>query len=180
MFQHVHGHSRLAAELARTAAIRRRRSPTGMRQNTLEPAPRGRPSLLGLQSTAYSRTTEFEGAGDVPLLLDVLPNETRSGVAPAANAISISATEAVSKQERAWPTGKHLRRRVRLHGVEHARVGQSLGEGSVVCRGRRRDRREQGPSRSGYARIRECALSWRILPAQERLLALDFRGLGAC
>ena len=57
----------------------------------------------------------------------------RSAVAPAASTISISATEAVSKQEPSDAEQRqHLRGGVRLHGVEHAGVRQRLGEGLVV------------------------------------------------
>ena len=65
--------------------------------------------------------------------LIVLPKEMRSGVAPAASAISISATVAVSKQEpMRGEQRQHFRRRVGLHGIEHAAVGQRLGKGLVV------------------------------------------------
>ena len=57
----------------------------------------------------------------------------RSAAAPAASTISISGTEAVSKQEpRPASSDKHLGRRVRLHGVEYARVRQRFGEAEVV------------------------------------------------
>ena len=57
----------------------------------------------------------------------------RSAVAPAASTISISATEAASKQEpRPAKQRKHLRRRVRLDGVEHPGVRQGLGKVLVV------------------------------------------------
>ena len=52
---------------------------------------------------------------------------------PVASTISISATEAVSKQEPSEAKQRqHLRRRVGLHGVEHAGVRQRLREGRVV------------------------------------------------
>jgi hypothetical protein len=49
----------------------------------------------------------------------------RSAGAPAASTISISATE--RGEER-----KHLGRRVGLHGIEHLRIRQRLGEGQIV------------------------------------------------
>ena len=65
--------------------------------------------------------------------LIVLPKLMRSGVAPAAIACSISVSEAASKQE---PSRReeieNLRSRVRLDGVEHARVGQRAREAEIV------------------------------------------------
>ena len=65
--------------------------------------------------------------------LIVLPKLMRSGAAPAASACSISGTLAQSKQEpsRAKQV-EDLRRRIRLHRVEDARIRQSLGEAHVV------------------------------------------------
>ena len=65
--------------------------------------------------------------------LIVLPKEMRSAVAPAASTSSISTTEAASKHEPSCARRlQHLRRRVGLHGVEHARVRQGAGELRVV------------------------------------------------
>ena len=65
--------------------------------------------------------------------LIVLPKEMRSGVAPASSASSISTTEAVSKHEPSSARSlSTCRLRIRLHGVEHARVGERPGELGVV------------------------------------------------
>ena len=57
----------------------------------------------------------------------------RSGVAPAASACSISATEAVSKHEpRRGEQVEDLGRRIRLDRVEHPRVRQRFGEAKIV------------------------------------------------
>ena len=65
--------------------------------------------------------------------LIVLPKLMRSGVAPAAIASSISVSEAVSNAG-AEPREQieNLRRRVRLDGVEDARVGQRAREAEIV------------------------------------------------
>jgi hypothetical protein len=71
-----------------------------MRQNTFG-AGRGAGDLLdlGLAIDREQPHAEREGARDVALLLDRVAVGDALGVAPAASAISISATEAVSKQE---------------------------------------------------------------------------------
>ena len=57
----------------------------------------------------------------------------RSGVAPAASTISISRDRGdIEARAEVGQELEHLRRRVGLHGVEHARVGQRLGEGLIV------------------------------------------------
>ncbi len=71
-----------------------------MRQNTFEPgAARAIFSTSALQSTANRRTPSAKARAMSRSFLMVLPKEMRSAVAPAASTISISATEAVSKQE---------------------------------------------------------------------------------
>ena len=65
--------------------------------------------------------------------LIVLPKLMRSGVAPAASACSISATEAVSKHEpSAREQIENLGRRIGLDRVEHARVRQRAGEAQII------------------------------------------------
>ena len=56
-------------------------------------------STSASQSTAKRRTPSFRARTMQRSFLMVLPKESRSAVAPAASAISTSATEAVSKQE---------------------------------------------------------------------------------
>jgi hypothetical protein len=71
-----------------------------MRQNTRAPgAARATFSTSAAQSTANSRMPSAWARAMSRSFLMVLPKEMRSGVAPAASAISISATVAVSKQE---------------------------------------------------------------------------------
>ncbi len=65
--------------------------------------------------------------------LIVLPKLMRSGVAPAASACSISATDAVSKHEpKPRQEIENLGRRIGLHRIEHARVGQGAGEAQII------------------------------------------------
>src|SRR5580700_5960399 len=74
--------------------------PNRNRQKILAPgAARPILSTSALQSTANSRTPSAWARAMSRSFLIVLPKEMRSGVAPAASTISISATEAVSKQE---------------------------------------------------------------------------------
>ena len=71
-----------------------------MRQNTCAPgAARATFSTSSSESTAKSLTPSWWARAMSRSFLMVLPKEMRSGVAPAASAISISGTEAVSKQE---------------------------------------------------------------------------------
>ena len=70
---------------------------------------------------------------------------------------------------------QQLGRRVRLDGIEHPAVRQSLGKGRDNCRARRRDRRQgtdhrPGPRRGGGAGSRGCARSLaRSFPVQGAL-----------
>ena len=71
-----------------------------MRQNTFAPgAARATFSPSAAQSTVNRRMPSAKARAMSRSFLIVLPKEMRSGVAPAASAISISATVAVSKQE---------------------------------------------------------------------------------
>ena len=87
----------------------------------------------------------------------------RSGVAPASSTISISGTEAASKDEPSEASSaQDLRRRIGLHRIEDAAVGQRAGEGSGNCgarrRGRRRGRGPSGRRSSRNARMRSVII----------------------
>ena len=97
--EHARRHLRRAAELARQRPLRSR----AVAQNPAEDlrSRRGAGDLIDLGVAIDSEKPDAEriGAGDVLLLLIVLPKLTRSGVAPAASACSISLIEAASKQD---------------------------------------------------------------------------------
>jgi hypothetical protein len=56
----------------------------------------------------------------------------RSGVQPAASTIRLGHRGDVEARAELGQELEDLRRRVGLHGVEHLRVGQRLGEGEIV------------------------------------------------
>ena len=86
-------------------------------------------STSASQSTAKRRTPSSRARAMSRSFLMVLPKEMRSAVAPAASTSSISTTEArVEAGAELGQELEHLRRRIGLHGVEHARVGQRTGE----------------------------------------------------
>ena len=110
--------------------------------------------------------------------LIVLPKEMRSGVAPAASASSISTTEAASKHE---PSSRqeleHLRRRIGLHGVEHARVGQRAGELRVVVAHDVEVDDQAGPVLASVAQEFTDALGHGALPTKGSMEASRASGL---
>ena len=105
-----------------------------MRQITRAPgAARATFSTSASQSTANSVMPSLCAVGDLALLLDRVAVGDAVRGAPAASTLSVSLIEATSKHEPSSVSSlEDLRRRIGLHGVEHARVGQRLGEGVIV------------------------------------------------
>ena len=133
MLEHVHGHARLAAELARQRPFR----PDAVGEDAAEHAGAGRRAgdllHLGLAVDRVEADAEREGARDVALLLDrvAVGNAVGRG-AGREHHLDLGDRGGVEAGAELGQQRQHLRRRVGLHGVEHARVGQRLGEGIVV------------------------------------------------
>ena len=133
MLQHVHGHGRLAAELARQRPFR----PDAVGEDAAEHAAAGRRAGdlldLGLAIDRVEADAERVGAGDVALLLDrVAIGDAVGRGAGRQHHLDLGDRGGVEAGAELGQQRQHFRRRVGLHGVEHARVGQRLGEGGVV------------------------------------------------
>jgi hypothetical protein len=129
VLEHVRGHLRARSRTCATAAIRRRRRRTGCGRTRASRARRGRSSRPPPCSRPRRGARRARSARDVALLLDGVAEGDAVRRAPAASAISISATEAQSKHEpSSGEQRQHLRRRVRLDGVEHAVSGSALAK----------------------------------------------------
>ena len=133
VLEHVDRHGRLAAELARQRPFR----PDAVGEDAAEHAAARRRAGdlldLGLAIDREEAHAERIGARDVALLLD------RVAVGDAVGAWRRPRAPSRSRDRGGVEAGaepgqqrQHLRRRVGLHGVEHARVGQRLGEAEVV------------------------------------------------
>ena len=132
-FEHAARHFGHAAELARqrpfgTGAV------TQHAAEHLRPRGDARDLLdLGLAIDREEAHAECIGTGDVTLLLDrVAVGQPVGRGAGGEHLLDLDDRGGVEAGAHAGQQVEHLRGRVRLHGVEHARVGQGLGEGSVV------------------------------------------------
>jgi len=97
---------------------------------------------------------------DVALLLIVLPNEMRSGAAPAASTISISAAEAVSKHEPSETSRESSSgARVRLTGVEDPAVVSAWAKVDSSSRTTSRSTTRHGLSSRRFTGNHGCARS---------------------
>ena len=133
MLQHVDRHGRLAAELARQRPF----GADAVGQDAAEHAAAGRRPGdlldLGLAVDRVEADAEREGARDIALLLDgVAIGDAVGRGAGGEHHLDLGDRGGVEAGAELGQQGQHLRRRVRLHGVEHARVRQRLGEGVVV------------------------------------------------
>ena len=133
VLQHVHRHGRLAAELARQRPF----GADAVGQDAAEHAAAGRRAGdlldLGLAVDRVEADAERVGAGDVALLLDrVAVADAVGRGAGRQHHLDLGDRGGVEAGAELGQQRQHLRRRVGLHGVEHARVGQGLGEGIVV------------------------------------------------
>ena len=105
-----------------------------MRQNTREPgADAGDLLDLGLAVDREEADAERVGARDVALLLDgVAVGDAVGRGAGREHHLDLGDRGGVEAGAELGQQRQHLRRRVGLHGVEHAGVGQRLGKGRVV------------------------------------------------
>ena len=133
MLEHVDRHRRLAAELARQRPLR----PDAVGENAAEHAAPGaaRRDLLdlGLAIDRIEANAEREGARDIALLLDrVAIRDAVGGGAGGEHHLDLRDRGGVEAGAQPGEQRQHFRRRVGLHRVEHARVGQRLGEAEVI------------------------------------------------
>ena len=148
-----------------TAAIRRRRRRTGCGRTPASAPGRGARDLLdlGLAIDREEADAELEARAMSRSFLIVLPKEMRSGRRAGGEAmLDLDDRGRVEARAELREQLEHLRRRVRLHGVEHARVGKRPGELRVVVA---HDVEVERPGRArprvGYAGNHGCAPSWR-------------------
>jgi len=133
VLEHVHGHRRLAAELARQRPF----GAHAVRQDAAEHARAGRATrdLVDLRLAIDREQAHAEriGARDVALLLDRVAERdaVRAGTRRERH-LDLRHRRRVEARAERGEQRQHLRRRVGLHGVEHARVGQGLREGLIV------------------------------------------------
>ena len=133
VLEHVGRHGRLAAELARQRPFR----PDAVGQDAAEHARAGRGArdLLDLGDAVDREEPHAEriGARDVALLLDrVAVGDAVGRAAGRQHHLDLGDRGGVEAGAERGQQRQHLRRRVRLHGIEHPRVRQRLGEGLVV------------------------------------------------
>ena len=104
-----------------------------MRQNTLRRARRGRSSRPRRRSRPRTAARRAQGARDVALLLDrVAVGDAVGRRAGGQRHLDLGDGGGVEARAQRGEQRQHLRRRVRLHRVEHPGVRQRLGEGQVV------------------------------------------------
>ena len=105
-----------------------------MRQNTRLPgAARATLLDLGLAIDRIEADAERVGAGDVALLLDGVAERDAVGRgAGGEHHLDLGDRGGVEAGAQPGEQRQHFRRRVGLHGVEHARIGQRLGEAEIV------------------------------------------------
>ena len=133
MLQHVDRHGGLAAELARERPF----GADAVGQDAAEHARAGRRARdlldLGGAVDRVEAHAERIGARDVTLLLDrVAERDAVRRRAGRERHLDLRHGRRVEARAERGEQRQHLRRRIGLHGVEHARVGQRLGEGLVV------------------------------------------------
>ena len=133
MLEHVDRHGRLAAEFARQRPLR----PDAVGEDAAEDAAarrRARDFLhLGLAIDREEAHAERVGPGDVALFLDrVAERDAVGGGTRGEHHLDLGDRGGVEAGAEAGKQRQHFRRRVGLHGVEHARVGQRLGEAEIV------------------------------------------------
>ncbi len=133
MLEHALRHLRHAAEFARQRPL----GAVAVAQDAAEHLGAGRGARdlldLGLAIDREQADAERVGARDVPLLLDGVAE--RDAVGRGAGGEHLLDLDHGCRVEAGPEPGQeveHLRIRVRLHGIEHARVGQRLGESGVV------------------------------------------------
>ena len=133
VLEHVHRHRGLAAEFARQRPF----GADAVRQDAAEHARarRGAGDLLdlGLAIDREQAHAERIGARDVAFLLDRVAERDAIGAGTRGERhLDLRHGGRVEARAERGEQRQHLGRGIGLHGVEHARVGQSLGEGLIV------------------------------------------------
>jgi len=133
MLEHVGRHRRIAAELARERPF----GAGAVEQDAAEHPRTGRGARdllhLGLAVDREQPHAERKGAGDIALLLDrVAEGDAIGRRACGERHLDLGNRGGVEAGAEAGEQRQHFRRRIRLDGIEHARVRQRVGEGKVV------------------------------------------------
>ena len=133
MLEHVGCHGRLAAELTRQRPFRAH----AVGEDAAEDAASrcGARDFLdfGLAIDREKADAERVGARDVTLLLDrVAVGDAVRRRARREHEFDLRHRSGVEARTESGQERQHLRRRIGLHGVEHTRVGERLGEGLIV------------------------------------------------
>ena len=133
MLENVGRHGRLAAELPRQRPFRA----DAVGQDAAEHLAAGRHARdlfdFRLAIDRKQANAERVGACDVPLLLDrIAIGDAVRRAAGRQHHLDLLDRGGVEARSELLQQRQHLRRRVGLHGVKHARVGQRLRKGLVV------------------------------------------------
>ena len=133
MLQHIRRHCRIAAELARQRPF----GAGAVEQDAAEHLGTGRGAGnlldLGLAIDGEQPHAERIGARDVALLLDrVAIGDAVRRRAGCEHHLDLGDRGGIEAGAEPGQQRQHLRRRVRLHGIEHPAVRHRLGEGLIV------------------------------------------------
>ena len=169
VLQHVDRHLGRAAELPRQrpfgadAVAEDAAEHLDLVRSTGRSAARAIFSTSASQSTANRRTPSSRARAMSRSFLIVLPKEMRSARrAGREHHLDLGDRSGVEAGAEAREAAQHLGRRVGLHGVEHARIGQGAGEVQIVVTHDVEVDDEAGPVFASIARgTRGCARSWR-------------------
>ena len=133
VLEHIRRHVRLAAELARQRPFRAGTVGEDAAEHPRAGRRAGDLLHLGLAVDRVEADAEREGAGDVALLLDrvAIGDAVRRG-ASREHHLDLGDRRGVEAGAEPGEQRQNLGRGIGLHGVEHARVGQCLGESRVV------------------------------------------------
>ena len=163
MFEHIHGHAGLAAELARQRPFGADAIGEDAAEHLGAGGGAGDLFHFGLAVDRVEADAEREGAGDIPLLLDgVAVGDAVGRGAGGQRHLDLGDRGGVEAGAELGQQRQHFRRRVGLDRVEHAGVGQRLGEGCVVVAHDLEVDDEAGPRPArcgGFAGIREYVQS---------------------
>ena len=133
VLEHVRRHGGIAAELARQRPFGAGAVEQEAAEHTRAGGGTGDLLHLGLAVDREQTDAEREGARDVALLLDrIAVGDAVGRGAGRERHLDLGDRGGVEAGAERGEQRQHLRRRVRLHGVEHARVGQRLGKGGII------------------------------------------------
>jgi hypothetical protein len=133
MLEHVGGHGGIAAELARQRPLGAGAVEQEAAEHPCAGGGTGDLLDLGLAVGREQANPQREGAGDVALLLDgVAVGDAVGRGAGGEHHLDLGDRGGVEAGAEGGESRQHLRRRVRLDGVEHPGVRQGVGKGLVI------------------------------------------------